>query len=308
MQGDVQGRDYVEYRFMSCGFDMIVQENGHRRLECIVTTFEDYTPHPMVEKYMGELLQQYLDNVHDSEPVGPGQLEANWANIRHLKATLHSTLQISGVGNFVGYDKFSLHATSHYGKKGYHRPRYDVVEITIPRDAGGNIANSKELLRTSDDAALAKLLGIVSLSRGGQKACLLLINFLARSSKTSGQKRFNRLAVKYRGVSYGVAKRGWIALYPIICLKRPAFSLADNSTDSGYTVFTLSFLSRFGWEDNVADTELDNDISTEQRRRIEHSRRLQDCHHGDEISREDDYCDSAEGDSESAEDLEGEIT
>ena len=147
---------------------------------------------------------------------------------------------------------FSIYATSHYGQRGHERSRYDLVEITIPVDAGGSIAGSKELLRSSTDtdAALAQVQAIFSIDFGNRQDCALAVNFLACAGKL--RRREYRI---FPGIEYGVAKSGWLALYPLVCLRRPALGLADPSRRLAFTVFTIPFLVRSGW----ADTHVDDD-------------------------------------------------
>jgi hypothetical protein len=150
-----------------------------------------------------------------------------------VKLMLHDHVRIASDGVFDGFEEFSVFANGSCGNpKSQLRPRYDVVQITIPRDAGGNIAASRDLLRVGDgDTALAQVLGIISLEYAGYTTCLLHVAFLCNASMgqqlRESQKYLRKTILKQFNVHYGYIRKQWQALYPIVTLKSPTLAIAD---------------------------------------------------------------------------------
>src|SRR3546814_16126249 len=111
----------------------------------LVSAFE---PHPTVRHHLLFLLHQYAQ--HSLSSIVRDAFASFPMNAMNVQVTLHEYVDIAAQGYFQGYrDSFSIAATNRYGQG--NRQRYDTVEVTIPSEAGGAIASTRDLVRPRSD-------------------------------------------------------------------------------------------------------------------------------------------------------------
>lgn len=86
--------------------------------------------------------------------------------------SLHGHITIASTGTFEGFSTFSIYANRAYGSV-KQLARFDIVEIAIPADAGGGVAENPRLLRTSPDTAIAVVVGILTVAELSNEVCIL---------------------------------------------------------------------------------------------------------------------------------------
>jgi hypothetical protein len=221
-----------------------------------------YQPHPLVRGHFLELFHQYAQR-HDDLKVRVTAQQPHLLDLQKIEFVFHDHLTIAGRGIFNGFNMFNIFATSFYGDKHHRRERYDIVEVVIPMSAGGEIAGSDKLLRTSDDSAFAKVLGIIEVRGMRQNLCLLQVAFLTTGAKQQ-RSGFDKMCSNTRiaGMYYGQVNTRWVALYPLQTIKAPALAIPDhkvrgnNVVKGWYFVFALQYFLRGGWSTEI---EYDND-------------------------------------------------
>lgn len=207
-----------------------------------------YVAHPIVQSRLLELLLQFsetqggviLSNAFESKDK---------ITLKDLQIHIHEHITIKGEGALFGYSDFRVYATNKFGNSA--KPRYDIVEITIPSSSGGQIAGAADLIRVTEDTALAKVLAIVTLRYYEREMCLLFVNFMKKVLPSEGAAWKRHLRKYTNGVDnntfYGKAHPYWIALYPILTLKGPALEVPDAYHNGFGHVFPTKFFCRGGW-------------------------------------------------------------
>lgn len=169
-------------------------------------------------------------------------------NADGMSLTMHEQIEIAASGYFEGYrSNIRIVATNRYGYN--HRNRYDAVEVTIPSDAGGPIASSRDLIRPSEDSALAVVLGILTIRYGAKETCLLQVMFLKAAARSQGRRRLtDGFLQRFRHIFYGTPCAEWVALYPLVTLRAPALKIADPERKNCFVLYSCQYLSRGLWE------------------------------------------------------------
>jgi hypothetical protein len=210
-----------------------------------------FKPHNLVTTYLLELLLQF-SRVQNGALLSSAFQSARSIALGNMKIALHEHILIKGEGIMEGYSDFRIYATNKYGtSKRVKKSRYDVVEVTIPRERGGNIAANDNLMRVNKDTAIARVLSIVTLQYYERELCLLFLQFMKKSFPEGRQGTFKRHVNRYlkdeNNIFYGKGQRTWLALYPLITLKGPALHIKDPYHEEFGHVLPLKFICRGGW-------------------------------------------------------------
>src|SRR3546814_16447073 len=105
----------------------------------------------------------------------------------NIAVKLHEHIDIAASAYVHGYQAtISIASTNRYGSD--NRCRYDVVEITIPEEAGGAIASARDLLRTTPDTAHALVVEIITIRHGQRETCLLQVQFFRAVKRVRKQR------------------------------------------------------------------------------------------------------------------------
>lgn len=170
-------------------------------------------------------------------------------NATNIAVTLHEHIDIAASAYFHGYQAtISIASTNRYGSD--NRCRYDVVEITIPEEAGGPIASARDLIRPTPDSALALVVAIITIRHGQRETCLLQVQFFRAVQRVRQQRWLaNNVLARFPLVHYGVPHPQWIALYPLVTLRAPALKIDDPYQSNHYMLYCAQYLSRGLWED-----------------------------------------------------------
>lgn len=247
---------HISYRFWKVGaiFDVFFKDTHNINHETMSWKFrgttDNYQPHPKVVRHLLETLEQYAETLPQDHVV---RSIFRPTELPKLQMALHGRITIAGEGTFHGYSTFSVHANRVFGSVN-KRSRFDLVEIAIPEVAGGGIANSPRLLRISPDVAVAKVLGIVTVTEQCNETCIMIVNFLRKVSSTDNDKKVLQSAANicrsFGNFYIGKAEPTWIAAYPLHTLKAPVLALPTYTDDTVYFVFPLQFISRDRWKED----------------------------------------------------------
>lgn len=252
--------DDIVYRFRSSGIDLDFGHSSSRlqlntrwilRREASASTASndrgEYRPHPSTQKQLLTLLHQYAETA--TSDVVATAFATLPMDARNLSLTLHEFVEVAAAGYFNGYkNPITITATNRYGADS--RPRYDVVEVTVPEDAGGQIASAKDLVRPTSDTALALVVAILTIRHGERETCLLQVQFFRAVQKTSKQKWLaSNILARFPLMFYGTPHPQWIALYPIVTLRAPALKLEDAYQSNHYMLYTAQYMSCGLWEE-----------------------------------------------------------
>lgn len=169
-------------------------------------------------------------------------------NASSLQLTIHEQVEVAPSAYFQGYrSSVQIVASNRYGQN--NRERYDAVEVTIPSDAGGPIATSRDLIRPSPDSALATVLGILTIRHGALETCLLYVMFFRATVRSRSQKWFtDRIVSRFDHVFYGTPNPQWVALYPLATLRAPALKFSDSGNPNCFVLYSARYMSRGLWE------------------------------------------------------------
>lgn len=253
---NLEGHDEdISYRFRSAGFDIDfgstpTQLQLHSKWTTTTTLREDgaaaFSPHPSVHRFLLTLLQQYAEQA--TSPIVRNAFAQIPIDVTGMQVVLHECVDIAASGYFRGYQStMSIHATNRYGAD--HRNRYDVVELTIPSDAGGPIASSRELVRPSEDSALALVVGVVTIRYGEKETCLLQVMFFRTAQKNRQQKWLAKtLLPRFVHMQYGAPNAQWLAVYPLVTLRGPALKIEDPHHPNHFLLYCSQYMSRGLWE------------------------------------------------------------
>lgn len=249
--------EFIAYQFSRHGTEIIfpTRTNGghnyHRRPQ-VKAKWElvdkSMTAHPSVQRYLLQLLHEY--HQRPSAPTVPAILDAfadpsGVIDASAIQLRLHERICIHGEGLLAGMHAFHVVASGNFGQTSNRRKRYDTVEITIPRDAGGPIASSSELLRSTEECAFARVLGIVTVQFGEQEECFLYVMFFRRLSSTAGIARnFANTVRAFPDVLLGKPCEHWVAVYPLLTVRGPALAVPVDSTTDTAIVFSLEYFVR----------------------------------------------------------------
>lgn len=274
LEGDAINRevginDAVVYKFTKSGYDLAFREHDEEHPLSVRSRFEVILPnrhntsktkihgkddsfkaHNLVQSKLMELLFQFAD-IQDGNILSSAFQSREHISLKHLRMCLHESITIKGENAMEGYSDFKIYATNKFGTSStVKKCRYDVVEVTIPLSSGGAIAGASDLMRISDDTAIAKVLGILTLHYYEREMCLLFLQFM-KSTFPRQSGSVTRHIKKYLGLGcnlyYGRGHSNWIALYPLLTLKGPALEILDPY-HAGYShVLTMQFVCRGGW-------------------------------------------------------------
>lgn len=207
----------VEYRLWGKGHEITCSQatlQGPMRWK-MKSASHTYQPHSKMKTSFLEALDLFRQSLppHDQmrRLLQPEQAGALAPPIR-----LHEAITVKGV---------KIHSNRIYGLH-QKRPRYDFVQIVIPADAGGGIADHPHLLRPFDptlrDTAFAQVVGIVTVGEDSGLVPLLVVNFLRR---TAADSYVGGLAESFGNFSAGKLEGRWLCVYPLTCFFAPALGL-----------------------------------------------------------------------------------
>lgn len=209
-----------------------------------------FKPHSLVTAHLLELLMQF-SRVQNGALLSEAFQSPRQIALGNMNIILHEHILIKGEGIMEGYSDFRIYATNNYGTSKVKKSRYDVVEVTIPQDCGGNIAGNDNLMRVNKDTAIARVLAIVTLQYYERELCLLFLQFMKKTFPEGRQGTFKRHVNRYlkedSNIYYGRGQRTWLALYPLITLKGPALFIMDPYHEDYGHVLPLKFICRGGW-------------------------------------------------------------
>lgn len=206
-----------------------------------------YRPHARLNRLL-EVLELYAATLppehimqHVFDPTKQNQVEL----------TLHDHISLTPSGVFRGFASFHIYSNRSYGTA-KQRPRHDLVEIAIPRAAGGGIADSPDLLRISEDTAIAMVIGILTVSQLNQESCVLIVNFLRTIGEGSNKtiQAASSMCGEFGNFYVGRLESTWLAAYPLQTLKSPVLGVPCGSDETTFFVFPLKYISRDRWQDN----------------------------------------------------------
>lgn len=222
----------------------------------------DFKPHKLLQKYLIPALQNFVGSEH----VRNTQIGQQLQNFLHGRGSnqftiqIHKMIQILGKGFFNNFESFTLQANAKYGT--LRRPRFDFCEIVLPQTMPDDVthqtsgfkrqlrvqltdfANSPDLLRPSTDTsntALARILGIISLSYTCKLTPLLVVQFYR---KIAFPVELDMLGLKH--VFSGISKEQWVYVTPLLTLKAPVLGIECSPSGSTY-FYTMQYLSRGNW-------------------------------------------------------------
>jgi len=199
------------------------------------------------------LLQQYAQQ--DVAPVVQQSFARTPMDTTGIDVVMHERLDVAPSDYFRGYKStISIVATNCYGTN--HRSRYDVVELTIPPDAGGTIASSRDLVRPSPDSAFAIVLGIITIRFGERETCLFQVQFLRSAQRDRQQKWLvSKVLTRFPLIQYGTPHPQWLAVYPVVTLRAPALKIEDPFHANHFLLFGVQHMSRGLWESLPVEQE-----------------------------------------------------
>jgi hypothetical protein len=249
----LQFRRHDEYAPLTVNSRFFLYDLGDKSLPLANDICHDtrYKPHASVQAHLLELLEQF-STVQGGVVLREAFQSRERIQLHEVEVFLHEHVCIKGEGSLEGYADFSIYATNAFGSKYNKRPRYDMVEVTIPITCGGRIAQSAELMRVNDDTAIARVLGIVTLKRYERELCLLFVQFMKKETPKEKASltvaaHIRKYISKMEYVFYGRAVTDWIALYPILTLKGPALNVPDPCHEDYGHVVCMRFVKRGGW-------------------------------------------------------------
>ena len=216
---------------------------------------------------MLRLLQQFAETLRGLTDQWSSTLQealcGESLSFRLVSLTLHDHVRIKTEGIFKGFNDFSIYANGSHGTIQRRRPRFDIVEIAIPAEAGGRIATSRDLLRCSKDTALAMVTAVIVISSGASTKCLLQVAFLRAVSadrRDRVQASLQRHIVsKFQHMYYGIPCYEWSAIYPLLTLVRLALGIPDPNHRDCWFVYSLQYLSRAKWQCNLQEALAESD-------------------------------------------------
>ena len=303
--------EFVMYRFNTTGSEICFESSAPHRyqarwvLQPSTRREHSFQPHQNVYQQLLPLLKQFNDQAELSTTIPffrESFADNEYFDGEKIAIRLHDQIVVGGEGIFQGFRPFHLHANSTFGSAGKLRPRFDTVEITIPSEAGGAIASSRDLVRASQDSAYALVIGIITVACWEQEICLLHVMFYRKIKTKYSKQVMDTVEPCCAGLKYGRPHKQWAALYPLITVKAPALAVPDG--DGGNIILPLRFFSRADWDNALNDRTFERHARAElakaiQREQEDVTQARVDDDNDDERSIASQDHDSSEGEDES---------